>query len=98
MAAGLRRQEDPRWFRCDVGGFREPDLLTVDTLARLALECRRQDLRLRLLLVDASPALVALVSFAGLEEVLCLDGEGAELPVGPVARTAGRTGRCRGRR
>lgn len=96
MAAGFRRVDDPRWFRCDVGGLREPDLLTVNTLARLALACRRQGQRL--LLVHASPALVALVSFAGLEEVLCLDREGPASPGGPAGRTAGRTGRCRGRR
>ncbi len=96
MTAGPWRPDDPRWLRCDVGGFRDPDLTTLDTLARLALECLRHGQRL--LLVHASPALVALVSLAGLEAVLCLDGRHPALPPDRAARTAGRTGRCRGRR
>lgn len=68
MPSGPRPPEDPAWLRCDVGHVTDPDLATVDALATVALACRQHGERL--LLVDASPALRALIAFAGLERVL----------------------------
>jgi len=50
---------------CDV----EPDVVTVDALARLQLAARRSDCQIRLR--GASPALCELVDFMGLADVLC---------------------------
>jgi len=91
--------DDPRWLRCDVRHLREPDLGTLDALALLALEARREGRRL--LLTHASAALRALVAFAGLEDVLCLEAATDppdEEPAGPAARRRGTGGPCRGRR
>lgn len=52
---------------CDVRGV-EPDAVTVDALARLQLAARRRGCRVRLR--HASPELVELVAFMGLEDVL----------------------------
>ncbi|HEU4451306.1 MAG TPA: STAS domain-containing protein [Gaiellaceae bacterium] len=52
---------------CDVRGV-EPDAVTVDALARLQVGARRHGCRVRLL--HASPELVDLVAFMGLENVL----------------------------
>ena len=52
---------------CDVRGV-EPDAATVDALARLQLAARRRGCRVRLR--HASPALLDLVAFMGLTEVL----------------------------
>src|SRR5262245_48969081 len=52
---------------CDVSGV-EPDAVTVDALARLQLAARRFGCRVRLR--NASPELVQLVAFMGLEDVL----------------------------
>jgi ABC-type transporter Mla MlaB component len=52
---------------CDVRGV-EPDAVTVDALARLQLAARRRGCRVRLR--NASPALLDLVAFMGLTEVL----------------------------
>ena len=52
---------------CDVRGV-EPDAVTVDALARLQLAARRRGCRVRL--CNASPALLDLVAFMGLTEVL----------------------------
>lgn len=52
---------------CDVRGV-EPDAVTVDALARLQLAARRHRCVVRLR--NASPALVDLVAFMGLEDVL----------------------------
>jgi hypothetical protein len=71
MPAGDRPPDDPTWLRCDVGHVTDPDLSTLDALATIALACRRQGERL--LLVDASPALRALIAFAGLDGVLWTD-------------------------
>jgi hypothetical protein len=68
MPSGEPPVEDPRWLRCDVADVGEPDLGTLDALATVALECRRHGQRL--LLVHASPALRALIAFAGLEREL----------------------------
>jgi ABC-type transporter Mla MlaB component len=52
---------------CDVRGI-EPDAVTVDALARLALGARRHGCQVRLR--NASPELRQLVAFMGLGEVL----------------------------
>ncbi len=52
---------------CDVRGV-EPDAVTVDALARLQLAARRRGCRVRLR--NASPALLDLVAFMGLTDVL----------------------------
>src|SRR5919198_3083064 len=52
---------------CDVSGV-GPDAVTVDALARLQLAARRQGCQVRLR--RASPELVELVEFMGLEDVL----------------------------
>jgi ABC-type transporter Mla MlaB component len=52
---------------CDVSGV-EPDAVTVDALARLQLGARHHGCRVRLR--NASPALLQLVAFMGLEDVL----------------------------
>ena len=52
---------------CDVRGV-EPDAVTVDALARLELAARRRRCSVRL--VNASPALLELVAFMGLADVL----------------------------
>ncbi len=80
-------------FRCDVSGLDEVDLGTVDALARIALGLRREGRMLRL--QGATAELRNLIALAGLADVLgCEDAvsRGAA-----AARTAGRTGRCRGR-
>jgi ABC-type transporter Mla MlaB component len=52
---------------CDVSGI-EPDAVTVDALARLQLAAGRRGCRVRLL--HASPELLELVAFMGLQDVL----------------------------
>ena len=58
---------------CDLSRVTRPDCATVDLLARLALTCRR--LRRRMCLRDAAPAVLELVSLAGLAGVpeLCVE-------------------------
>jgi hypothetical protein len=53
---------------CDVGALIQPDLGTVDALARLVLAAQRLDRGVRLR--GASPFLRELLAFVGLEEVL----------------------------
>jgi ABC-type transporter Mla MlaB component len=53
--------------RCDVAGV-EPDAVTVDALARLQLAARRSGCQVRLR--NASEALLELVAFMGLGDVL----------------------------
>jgi ABC-type transporter Mla MlaB component len=53
--------------RCDVTGV-EPDAVTVDALARLQLAARRRRCQVRLR--NASPELLSVVAFMGLEDVL----------------------------
>ncbi len=100
MARRQTPSTDPRWRRCDVARLIEPDLAAIEMLARLALESRRGGRRL--LLVHASPALRALVAFAGLEDVLWLDPPidppARVCPDAPADRTAGSSAPCRGRR
>jgi ABC-type transporter Mla MlaB component len=57
----------PDVAHCDVRGV-EPDAVTVDALARLQLAARRRHCQVRLR--NASPELLALVAFMGLEDVL----------------------------
>ncbi len=52
---------------CDVGGV-DPDAVTVDALARLQLAARRRGCQVRLR--HASPALLEIVAFMGLLDVL----------------------------
>jgi hypothetical protein len=58
---------------CDVGSV-APDGTAIDALARLQLNARR--LGLEILLRHASDELQALIAFAGLDEVLCLETGG----------------------
>jgi hypothetical protein len=60
-------------IECDASGL-EPDLLTVDVLARLRLVARRRGLDLRL--VDVSGELGELLDFVGLREVLGVEADG----------------------
>jgi hypothetical protein len=62
---------------CDVAAIERMDLALIETLARLALECRRAGRELQL--SEASPALVDLVEFVGLADVLpCMPEPGPE--------------------
>ena len=64
---GLLEESRCGLARCDVGGV-EPDAVTVDALARLQLAARRHGCRVQLR--NASAALLELVDFMGLREVL----------------------------
>jgi hypothetical protein len=59
--------QPPRQIRCDVGGL-APDATSLDVLARLRLQARRQGVELRF--CGASRELRALVAFAGLAGAL----------------------------
>ena len=61
---------------CDVAVLVDPDVATLDALARLALEVRRAGARIRL--SRASPGLRGLVALAGLGEVLPCAESGLE--------------------
>jgi anti-anti-sigma regulatory factor len=50
------------------------DLATIDALARLQLAARRAGLELRL--CSASPELVELIAFVGLDEMLRVEPDG----------------------
>jgi ABC-type transporter Mla MlaB component len=63
---------------CDVGAIVEPDMETVDALARLQLTARRLGCRIRLR--GASGELLDLLVLSGLEDVVPLS---AELPLEP---------------
>ena len=64
---GLLERGAPEVAYCDVGGV-EPDAVCVDALARLQLAARRHRCVVRLR--QASPELLRLVAFMGLEDVL----------------------------
>jgi ABC-type transporter Mla MlaB component len=66
VCALLRESGAPRAL-CDVATV-EPDAVTVEALARLQLAAHRLGCQVRLR--NASPELVDLVSFMGLEDVL----------------------------
>jgi hypothetical protein len=55
---------------CDVGAL-PADGVALDALARLQLAARRAGLELEL--CNASPELCCLITFTGLEEVLCVE-------------------------
>lgn len=59
---------DPVLFYCDVSEIVNPDAVSVDALARLALAARRHGTEIRLR--GAVPALRELVELMGLGEVL----------------------------
>jgi ABC-type transporter Mla MlaB component len=63
----LLRTERPGTAFCDVHGV-EPDAVTVDALCRLQLAASRCGCQVRLR--QASPALLELVEFMGLRDVL----------------------------
>jgi len=58
----------PRPIVCDLSALRGADAETIDLLARLQLAARRHGRTIRFL--HASPALHALIVFAGLDAVL----------------------------
>jgi ABC-type transporter Mla MlaB component len=66
----LLRGNRSRTLLCEVDGV-EPDAVTVDALARLQLAAHRNGCRVRL--CGASDALLELVAFMGLEDVLPCD-------------------------
>ena len=63
----LLNRTHPRVVLCDVAGV-DPDAVTIDALARLQLAARRHGCEVRL--CHASPALLELVAFMGLRDVL----------------------------
>ena len=63
----------PSQIVCDVGAL-APDVVTVDTLARLQLEARRCGAEIRLR--NVSPELGRLLELAGLRDVLRVELEG----------------------
>jgi ABC-type transporter Mla MlaB component len=65
--SALLSQTDADIVICDVHGV-EPDAVTVDALARLQLAARRRGCQIQL--TYASPDLIDLVAFMGLEDVL----------------------------
>ena len=77
---------------CDVRGV-EPDAVTVDALARLQLAARRHGCQVRLR--HASTALLELLAFMGLREVLPND---PRTRAAQGARRAGTAARCRGKK
>jgi hypothetical protein len=62
------QEDDARVLVCDVAAVLRPDAGTLDHLARLALDARRQGLRV--CLQNASTEVLDLVAFAGLTGVL----------------------------
>jgi ABC-type transporter Mla MlaB component len=60
-------EHGPGEVLCDVHGV-EPDAVTIDALARLQLAARRHEARVRL--CNASPELLALVAYLGLDDVI----------------------------
>lgn len=70
-ARALLEEQGAAVLVCDVGTLTEPDVGTVDTLARLQLTARRLGRRLRLR--GASPRLRELLSLTGLVDVVAPD-------------------------
>ncbi len=62
---------------CDVGGITQPDIHTIDALARLELLARRLDATIRI--EHACKPLVDLIVFAGLADVLVIVRSGVEV-------------------
>ncbi len=63
----LLGEADPVVAFCEVGSV-DPDAVTIDALARLQLAARRRGCQIRLR--HASPALLELLAFLGLSDVL----------------------------
>jgi len=61
----------PRPIVCDLSALGDADVQVIDLLGRLELAARRHGRTLRLR--NASPALLALIAFAGLDSVLRLE-------------------------
>ena len=61
----------PKLVICDVTALTEPDLETVDALARLELAARRQGARL--LLVEVCEDLRRLLAFSGLRDAVLVE-------------------------
>jgi anti-anti-sigma regulatory factor len=61
----------PRTILCDLSALGDADVQVIDSLCRLELAARRHGRTLRLR--NASPALSALIAFAGLDSVLRLE-------------------------
>ncbi len=77
MAAPEPLEPLARVIACDMRHIVDPDIGTVDALARFALAARRLGFRLRL--EHASPDLVELVLLAGLREAVgCPEGSVVE--------------------
>jgi hypothetical protein len=73
----------PRPLVCDLSALGKADLETIDLLTRLQLAARRHGRTIRFL--HASPALHALIVFAGLDAVLRVEpGREAEEREDPV--------------
>jgi ABC-type transporter Mla MlaB component len=68
LVRGLRAMGNVHLVVCDVSQIVDPDFVTVDALARLALGVRRCGCHVRLR--GASPKLRELLALAGLGEVL----------------------------
>jgi STAS domain-containing protein len=71
------RPAGPRRVVCDVSALAEPDLTTIDALARIALDAWRLGCQVQLR--NASPELRELLALAGLADVVrCVAGSGVE--------------------
>jgi anti-anti-sigma regulatory factor len=86
-AADLIERVQPEVITCDVAAAIEPDLLTLEVLARLQLAARRAGRSIRL--EHAPPALVALIEFTGLSCALPGCTEGVASATSPAQRTPG---------
>jgi deazaflavin-dependent oxidoreductase (nitroreductase family) len=64
----LLRSHEAADVVCDVSGLTHPDAVCIDALTRLQLDARRDGRRI--LLHGAHPALLRLLAFAGLREIL----------------------------
>jgi hypothetical protein len=76
-SAAKAQSDDP--LHCGVGAIEDPDIGTVDTLARMALTARRLGRGVEL--VAARPELRRLIAFAGLADVLRSDDEARDSQV-----------------
>ena len=73
----------PRPIVCDLSALGDADVQVIDLLGRLELAARRHGLTLRLR--NASPALIGLIAFLGLDSTLRLEaGRKAEQREDPV--------------
>lgn len=74
-AAGLATSDEDRVVVCDMGGVEDPDLATVEALARLEMSVRGLGCTFRL---RGPPSRLAdLLDFCGLDEVLARPGGSA---------------------